>query len=398
MKKRLSFFGALFIIAILLLGTYAIINMFNIFQQTPQDYPQTRQEHSSVTDQPASTQQGNDAEVHSYRLSLTAVGDVMLGRNVEIRLGNAQKDYRYPVDSVRDLLRKGDIVFGNLEAPITESSISLDPKKKIIIKSGASALDTLKYAGFNMVSLANNHMMDYYEKGMYDTIAYLDGAGINHAGAGSDIEEASKLRVIENNGLKVGFLAFTEMAEYVFAGNPPLRHAADDGKSGVAPLDYEIVTSRAAEAASQVDILAVSLHWGIEESFKITDKQIEYAHKLIDSGVDLIIGHHPHQCQGMEVYKGKLIIYSLGNFIFDMNDPENQESFIVKVDFDRDRMVSLTALPIMTLQKIQVVPQTGEAAQNNLMRQQRLCNELGTKTEIKDGMLMFNLDYEVDSK
>ncbi len=390
----------LFVVALLLLGTYAIIKIFNVFEQTQQDEPQTRQEHSSVTDQPPGTQQqqGHGTGIHSYRLSLTAVGDIMLGRNVEIRLRKAEKDYRYPVDNVKDLLKKGDIIFGNLEAPITESSISLDPKKKIIIKSGTSALDTLRYAGFNMLSLANNHMMDYYEKGMYDTIAYLDGARINHVGAGSNIEEASKLQVIEKNGLKIGFLSFTEMAEYVFAGNPPLRHAADGAKSGVAPLDYKIVASRAAEASPQVDILAVSLHWGIEESFEITDKQIEFAHKLIDSGVDLVLGHHPHQCQGMEVYKGKLVIYSLGNFIFDMNDPENQESYIVNADFDRDRMVSLTAFPIMTLQKIQVVPQTGEAAMNNLTREQKLCNELGTKTQIKDGILEFNLDYEVDSR
>jgi poly-gamma-glutamate synthesis protein (capsule biosynthesis protein) len=131
------------------------------------------------------------------------------------------------------------------------------------------------------------------------------------------------------------------------------------------------------------------LHWGIEESFKIPPEQVEFAHKLIDDGVDLILGHHPHQFQGMEVYKGKPIIYSMGNFLFDQNDPENMESFIIDMKYKGTELTEFSAIPVRILNKSIVEIQTGEKAANILERQVELCRKLGTDPVTDNDILVF---------
>ena len=120
-------------------------------------------------------------------------------------------------------------------------------------------------------------------------------------------------------------------------------------------------------------------------------EQREFAYNLIDNGVDVILGHHPHQFQGIEIYKGKPIFYSLGNFIFDQNDPENQEAFIVTLDYKGTELVGVEALPVRTIGKIQVVPQKGDEAKSILEREKNLCDKLDTKCFIKDDKLYFEL-------
>lgn len=343
----------------------------------------------TVTGQALQTSsQAISADDDKPSLRLIAVGDIMLGRGVGMRLKKAG-NYMLAFDKVSSYLKQGDVTFANLESPITASTHSLDPKRKIVLKAAPESVSALTSAGIDVVSLANNHMMDYYEKGLFDTIDILDKNSILHTGSGRNMDDARKPAIIERNGVKIGFLAYSDMAELVFAGNPYLRYSAEKDKSGVLPRKYETIKEDIGKLRSQVDILAVSLHWGVEESFTIPPEQVEFAHKLIDDGVDVILGHHPHQFQGIEMYKGKPIIYSMGNFLFDQNDPENMETFIMDIRFKGNRLESCTAVPVRILDKSYAEIQTGAAAVNILERESELCHKLGTDPETVNDTLVF---------
>mgnify|MGYP000935940457 CR=1 FL=1 len=330
-------------------------------------------------------------------LKIVAVGDILLGRGVQSRLKNANKDYIYPFLETAHILKQGDVVFANLEEAITSRTHSLTDIKnggKYVLKNPVDSINGLKYAGFNLFSLANNHILDYYEEGLFDTIKILEENDIKYSGAGKNLEDAKKPAILEKKGYKIGLLSYTDFAEVTYKGNPPLKFIAGENKAGVVkrPINFDdFIKSDIENLRKEVDILMVSLHWGNEESFEIWDSQVEFAHNLIDNGVDVILGHHPHQFQGIEIYKGKPIFYSLGNFIFDQNDPENQESFIMTMEFRDNMLVSLEGVPVRTIGKIQVVPQKGEDAKNILTREIDLCKKLNTKCEIIDDKLVFDL-------
>jgi len=330
-------------------------------------------------------------------LSIVAVGDIMLGSGVESRLKKQSLSYTHVFEKVADLLKEGDVIFGNLEAAITDRTHGLtaysktNTHGKFVLKSSTKSFEALKYAGFNMLSLANNHILDYYQEGLFDTIDILEENGIAFSGAGRNLEEARKPAIIEKNGLKIGLLSYTDFADIVYAGNPKISFAAGENKAGVAPIKYEHIKEDIASIESEVDILMVSLHWGVEESFEILPSQVELAHDLIDSGADIILGHHPHQFQGMEVYKGKPIFYSLGNFIFDQNDPENQESFIINMQFAGTKLTAISATPVRTIDKIQVTPVFGDDAKQLLEREAELSSKLGTDFRIENDKLLLDI-------
>lgn len=359
--------------------------------QTSSSQTTSSQTSSSVAPTPVSTPTPvlTPTPVNT-QLKVIAVGDIMLGRKVGKLLEN--KGYAYAFEQVAPILKHGDVIFGNLESPITSSNISLSKDHKIILKAAPQSIDALKTAGFNVLSIANNHMMDYYEKGMLDTINILNKNKIANCGGGKNLEAARKPAIIEKNGLKYGVLAYTDMAEYTYVGNPNISYAAGRAKSGVAPRKLELILEDIAKIRPEVDILAVSLHWGVEESFDIPASQTEFAHKLIDAGADVILGHHPHQFQGIEIYKGKPVIYSMGNFLFDQNDPENQESFILDMQYSGKQLQSFSAIPVRTLEKHHVAVQTGSSAVSLLEREASLSRKLGSECKIENDRLVFSLD------
>jgi Putative enzyme of poly-gamma-glutamate biosynthesis (capsule formation) len=324
-------------------------------------------------------------------LKLVAVGDIMMGRAVGKRLGNNPEGYYAAFKDVAATLKQGDIVFANLESPLTSSTNSLSKKNKIILKASPDCIDALKNAGFNVLSLANNHMMDYYDKGLFDTMKLLNENKIAYTGAGKNLDEARKPVIIEKNGLRFGIISYTDMA-YTYVGNPSINYAASDNRAGVVPRKYELIHEDIVKLRGKVDLIAVSLHWGVEETFKITPEMTEFAHRLLDDGADMILGHHPHQFQGIEVYKGKPIIYSMGNFIFDQNDPENMETFIMEMDYEKNVLKSLSAIPVKIVDKSRAEIQKPSDAADLIGREMNLCNQLGTSCSMKEDKLVFNLN------
>lgn len=264
----------------------------------------------------------NNDEIYSKDVkngtNLLFVGDIMLGRNVE------KDSFRY----VSNLIDSSDITSGNLEYAITESYYAAD--KKIKLKSSCDNSEQLE--GFDILSLANNHIMDYGENGLIDTLDCLDKLHINHIGAGSNISEASELEIIIVNNLSIGFIAYTSIS--------PETAYATTIKSGVAGLGNKNVFDNIKNSRSKVDFLVVVTHWGIEYSLESNDYQIETGHKLIDSGADLVIGSHPHVMEPYEMYKGRYIFYSLGNFVFDQKHEVTKNSMAIKINLDNKSHVS----------------------------------------------------------
>lgn len=215
---------------------------------------------------------------------------------------------------------------------------------------------------------------------------------------GKDITGARKPAIIEKKGVKIAFLAYSDFAGTMHPGDPPISFAADIGKPGVAPIKPEIILEDIKESRGKADILVISLHWGQENIFQISEQQKELARKLCDAGADIILGHHPHWFQGMEIYNGKPIVYNLGNFIFDQPGPENRESFILDFSYQGTELTGIIAIPVRIINNCRVVPQKGGSAKEMLERQLHLSRELGTDGVILDDMLFFNRNASTSLK
>ncbi|QAY66421.1 CapA family protein [Paenibacillus protaetiae] len=240
-------------------------------------------------------------------VNLAFVGDILLGASVADMI--ASNGYDYPYKQAKLYLSDPDITAGNLEYPVTENGTPAE-NKTYVFKGSPDALPALKDSGLDLVTLANNHTLDQGVEGLLDTMKHLDEAGIQHVGAGHDDMEAFQPVIIEKNGIKIAYIGLSKVV-------PDVSWKADKNKPGVAET-YDTTRAVAAikSAKEQADLVVVMVHWGVERSDKPEAYQRDFAKQYIDAGADLIIGSHPHVLQGFEMYKGKWIAYSLGNFIF----------------------------------------------------------------------------------
>ncbi len=269
-------------------------------------------------------------------LVVSAVGDIMLdasSRPVMDGLG-----YDYPYVHVREYLSKSQIVFGNLEGPLTDRGTPEQDKKFVFHSPPGKVSTALKAAGFNVVSLANNHMLDYGADGLAQTVETLDVAGIQHAGAGADLGAARKPALLTVNGQHIAILAYTlTLPENFYAGahRPGTAFAHED------QVQEDVVAAR-----KQADIVLVSFHWGQEGKTQLREYQTRIGHLAIDSGASAVIGHHPHILQGIERYKDGIILYSMGNFTFGSYSSHSTRSAIAQLKFHNGRLQQLQMIPI----------------------------------------------------
>jgi poly-gamma-glutamate synthesis protein (capsule biosynthesis protein) len=280
-------------------------------------------------------------------ITLFFVGDIMLDRGVELsvkKYGN--NDWKFPFLKISDFLKKADILFGNLEGPISDKgqkvgtiySFRADPK----------VIEGLTYAGFDILSVANNHIFDYAESAMADTFSRLKEAGIDYAGGGFNESEAYSPRIKEINGTKFAFLAFTNLCA-------PFWEATKENP-GIAcltanPLDNqsekEKIKKSIAEGNERADLVIVSMHFGQEYQTSPTPEKRALAQLFIDAGADLVVGHHPHVAQPIEKYKSGYIAYSLGNFVFDQDfSEETMEGLLLKVIVENAKIKEVIPLTI----------------------------------------------------
>lgn len=250
-------------------------------------------------------------------LRLIAVGDLMLGTSVQRLI--SVRDPGRPFSGFRTLLRGADVTFGNLETPLSsrgeatrgKSTQSLKEHTNFIFRAPPLAAKGLASAGFDIVSVANNHTADYGPIALLDTLAHLRAVGVRPIGAGADLDAAMAPVYLSRRGSRLAFFGLSDVL-------PPCS-AADAGAPGIAPARGAAFEKRMpaaiAAARKRADWVLVSVHWGRERFAGATAKQRRLGHRLIDWGADVVIGHHTHCLGPVERYRTGIIHYSLGNFI-----------------------------------------------------------------------------------
>ncbi len=267
-------------------------------------------------------------------VTLAAVGDVMLDRGVARRIG--REGPRWPFEKARDALRSADLAFCNLECPLSADGVKVN--KRVCFKADPANVECLRDGGFDVVSLANNHTLDCGSPGLADTMECLDAARIRYTGAGDTPADAARPAIITAKGLRIAFLARN-------AWLPEGVWSRPDAPAG-AYLDPETIESEVRDAARRADVVIVSLHWGREYRESPLDGQVEFAHRIVDAGADLILGHHPHVLQPVERYRGGVIAYSLGNFLFDSPLRNCRETMILRCRLSKSGVSEVEQVPV----------------------------------------------------
>ena len=267
-------------------------------------------------------------------ITFVAVGDVLLARGIERRITRYGRSW--PFEKVTETLRSADLAFCNLECPLSAGGIKVN--KPICFKADPANVQCLADAGFDVISLANNHGLDCGRLGLIETMHYLEKMGIAYAGAGNTLAESALPTIVDVRGVKIAFLAQNALYPEGVWFRPDAAN--------IAPLDPETIEAEVADAARRADVVVVSLHWGVEYRRQPQPEQVEMARKLIDAGADLILGHHPHVTQPVERYHGGVIAYSLGNFLFDSPFAKCKESMILKCRLSKSGVSDLELIPV----------------------------------------------------
>ena len=323
---------------------------------------------------------------------LLAVGDIMLSRKVNTLI--QENSLNYPVAKMADFLAAADITVANLESPLSVTGTRL-PGKGIWFRAPRENVQVLLTAGIDLVTLANNHMVDYDTPALLETREVLDEAGIKHVGAGANDTEARQPLIAEVNGLKIAYLGYSEMGDIFFSYNYVRPLKASDTRAGINNFTVERVLEDVKKVREQADIVIVMLHWGLEYEYYPEDYQRLAAHRLIDGGVDLLIGHHPHCIQRVETYNGGIIAYSLGNFIFDQNfSDQTREGLVFEVELSSLGWVQAKLHPVFILES-QPYLCTGEQADSILNRTMEISEGFGANLK-RDGDTLLILTQSKD--
>jgi len=273
---------------------------------------------------------------------LMAVGDVMLAQSIGRRI--VRNGPLAPWTRVKGFFDLADLVVANLECTISTRGTKWP--KTFTFRAPPKAADSLAAAGVDVVSLANNHALDYGRVAFADTLNYLDNRGVLHAGGGLNISEARAPLIVDSNGVRIAFLGYV----MPFSGRPAFntrQWAATSTLSGLAMGTPETVTADVQKVRSQVDVVIVMVHGGTEYVFRPNLKQKNFARAAMAAGADLLLGHHPHVLQGYVRQNKTLIAYSLGNFVFDYFTGAMNETAILDVTLSRDGVESVNWIPIV---------------------------------------------------
>lgn len=268
---------------------------------------------------------------------LVFVGDIMLSRNIGNTIEKkGSSDYLF--EKTKNSISSADIAFGNLETPVSTRgenqgsiySFRTDPK----------ALSGVRNAGFDVLSVANNHAFDWGPLAFQDTLLNLQKHDITPIGGGKDFSDSHTPRILSVGKLKIAYLGYSQ-----FAWPAISDETAEPAVNGIDVIQMKKDIEKA--RAMGAEVIVISMHWGDEYEVHANEYQKYIAHTLIDSGANLIIGHHPHVVEEVEKYHGGLIAYSLGNFIFDQNfSPETRIGLMLSVSIEKGKVVSHEEMPI----------------------------------------------------
>ena len=245
----------------------------------------------------------------------------------------------HPFKQIRDVFRTADVSLINLETPLSDRA----PRVGAFL-TPTRFVDGLKDAGISVVSLANNHMLDAQLWGLYDTLDALENAGIQAIGAGRDLTQARRPYIVEKRGVRVAFLAYTQ------SENSGRTGFALSSRGGVAPLDPLLIEADINQVRGDVDHVVLSFHWDLfqfdrSKSFELHPDAIAFAHHVIDSGADAILGHHAHVPRAVEYYKDRPILYSMGHLIFSYGVPAWVDNFVARLVLTKKAIPRVEILP-----------------------------------------------------
>lgn len=313
-------------------------------------------------------------------VSIAVTGDVMFAR----KMPNVLSMDSSPFEGVSDVTSNVDLLLINFENAATTSGDAL--KGDVPLKCDPSYVPLAKANNLTVAALANNHAYDYGEQGMKDTIKSLKDADITPMGAGNTEDEAHQCVVKEVNGRKITILNYMDSENFAEYSQEVMPYA-NGSNPGYSAYDSEDAQKQIAEN-NDSDMIIAYMHFGNEYSNSPNENQEKIAHELIDYGADIVLGAHPHVTQGIEMYNGKPIFYSLGNFIFDQSNEATHTAYFVKIDLVNDTGVC-TVYPIYISNYLPkyMSSEDGTSLLSNLSPQ---CDEMEI-TDNGTGKLMFNL-------
>lgn len=269
------------------------------------------------TDEPPTLPEAKDTEV-----TLIFGGDIMLSRQVNAKM-EKYDNYNWPLMEIASITAEADITIANLESPFLKNASYQVPSGSFSFKANPKAVSALNLGGFDLLSLANNHMLNQGKQGIIDTQEILTENNIAFCGAGLNEEEAREAVIIERKGVKFAFLCYAY---------PEDNSLASETKAGIAGMNEEKMIIDIQNNKDLSDVVIAIMHAGTEYVTEPNWQQTEFARAAIDAGADIVIGHHPHWPQKFEFYQEKPIIYSLGNLIFDqMWSNETRQGLLLKM-------------------------------------------------------------------
>ncbi|MFA6797191.1 MAG: CapA family protein [Candidatus Paceibacterota bacterium] len=273
-------------------------------------------------------------------IKIAFVGDIMLDRGVEQKIrGAGNGDFDFVFQNIKEDLKGYDFLVGNLEGPVSDKG--KDKYNLYSFRMEPEVLKTLEKVGFDVLSVANNHMGDWGIDAIVDTFDRFNETNIKFIGGGYSNEQTIKPVVLEKEGVKIGLLAFSQFGDGVFS--------VGKDNAGIYIISESNLKESIDLARNLSDIVVVSFHFGDEYQEKQNYYQEKYSQMAINFGADLVVGHHPHVVQPLEKYKNTYIAYSLGNFVFDQYfSKETMEGGLIEVDI-RDKKISS-----IELRKIQI--------------------------------------------
>lgn len=308
-----------------------------------QDSSPASEAASEISESPSEAGQPEPEETALSPITLSFTGDVYLSDTL-VNAYRQQGNTAIADDKVLSALADSDITMINHEYACTSETQKVD-YQIYNFRSAPEHEYILKELGVDIAGLSNNHILDYGLAGMQETLQTLRGLGIDCVGAGSNIEEAKQAVIREIKGRKIAFVAASHFV-------PDVSWHASDAAPGILTT-YEGTDNYKAlmeyisylKQVENADFVIISAHFGIEKQNEFVPYQQQLSHAWIDAGADLIVGSHAHVLQGMECYKGKYIIYNLGNFLFGNYE---KETALLQVEIDKDNQIAARILPCVT--------------------------------------------------